>query len=94
MSGYTKGEWYAVGGAVEHVRDDVADICYCYPSSFGQEHLGRSTEETFANAQLIAMAPEMLRVLRLMVKHAVAPEDLMKRARFTIKYATWRPRRK
>ena len=63
MSKYTKGRWIAVAGMVEVEKDEVADICSCYPSNFGQEHLERKADEIYANAKLIAAAPEMLDVL-------------------------------
>ncbi len=61
---HTPGPWYAVGGWVEHGDDAVADICICYPDAMGQGHLGRSEDETRANAALIAAAPDLLKALK------------------------------
>lgn len=58
---FTKGQWMAVGAWVEHLGDDVPDICNCDPSSMGQE--GRSYEEACANARILAAAPAMLNAL-------------------------------
>lgn len=58
---FTKGQWMAVGAWVEHVDDNVPDICNCDPSCMGQE--GRSYEEACANARLLAAAPTMLNAL-------------------------------
>ena len=65
----TKNGWVAVHGMVEHIDDNLADICACDPRYFSQGHLQRSIDEVIANAYLIAAAPEMLEVLKRMVKH-------------------------
>lgn len=64
---HTPGPWYAVASWVEHEDDDVADICTCDPAAIGQEHLGRSTDEIYANVRLIAAAPELLASLQALI---------------------------
>ncbi len=64
---HTKGEWYAVGAWVEHGDDNTPDICNCDPVSMGQGGK-RSYEEIYANARLIAAAPELLAELKFAVK--------------------------
>jgi len=68
MAKFTKGKWYPVGTWVEVTSDDVADICSCNPGHIDQGHLGRSHEEMWANAQLIAAAPRMFKALKKAVK--------------------------
>ena len=68
MAKFTKGEWFPTGTLVEHASNNVADICICDPEMFGQEHIGRSCEETYANAQLIAAAPRMFKALKKAIK--------------------------
>jgi len=65
---HTQGKWVAVGTWVECARDDVADICVCGPSIFGQGKMGRSLDEARANARLIACAPELLAVAQEAVR--------------------------
>lgn len=65
MSKHTPGYWMAVGYWVEHVDDDVPDICNCDPASMDQE--GRSESEILANTKLLAAAPEMLAALKNIV---------------------------
>ena len=60
MSKHTQGPWYAVGMWVEIEDDDKPDICTCNPSAIEQGHLYRSAEEIYANARLIAAAPDLL----------------------------------
>jgi hypothetical protein len=76
MTNHTRGKWYAVGWMVEHAGEDIADICCCNPAAFGQTPPNvkkRSDKEMWANAILIAAAPEMLSILN---RIAVAPADI------------------
>lgn len=68
MNKHTKGEWIAVGAWVEVEDDHIADICSCNPESLNQFNSGRSYEEMFANARLIAAAPELLYALESIVE--------------------------
>ena len=82
---HTPGPWIAVGGWVEHPDDNVADICTCDIELMGQERLGRSSDETAANARLIAAAPEMLETLvDLLGWQTLAPDDVVAQARAAI----------
>jgi hypothetical protein len=75
MTRHTRGQWHAVGWMVEHAGDEVADICCCNPAAFGQEPprvKQRSYEEMWANAIVIANAPEMLITLERIV---ASPDD-------------------
>jgi len=65
MNKHTQGPWYAVGMWVEFEDDDKPDICTCNPKDFEQGHLHRSAEEIYANARLIAAAPDLLEALKL-----------------------------
>lgn len=49
---------------VESDNENKPDICTTNPELFGQGHLPRSIEEQFANARLIAAAPELLAALK------------------------------
>jgi hypothetical protein len=64
---HTPGPWFAVGSWVE-TADDKADICTCSAEGMDQQHVARPPEEEEANARLIAAAPDMLRLLRLMAR--------------------------
>jgi len=101
MTRHTRGQWHAVGWMVEHAGDDVADICCCNPAAFGQEPprvKQRSNEEMWANAIVIAAAPEMLTLLDRItgapdddtLEHyiweaALLTEDIRKRCAFGMK---------
>lgn len=91
MSKHTPGPWYPVGGWVEVEDDDIADICTCHPADFGQGHLERSDKEIMANARLIAAAPDMLKVLKYLVRRFPAEYPGMDDARAVIARATWEP---
>lgn len=67
MAQFTKGPWVAVGAWVEHPSDNVADICTCDPDALGQGHLVKNYDTVYANAQLIACAPDLLTALKAMV---------------------------
>ena len=60
---HTPGPWFNVAGMVE-TDDDRADICSCYAAHFGQSRIERSPHEEWANARLIAAAPDMLAALK------------------------------
>ena len=65
MSKHTPGKWVAVGAWVEHPNDSVPDIC----SGFVEQGTTRRTyDEAMANAFLMAAAPELLKVARLVIK--------------------------
>lgn len=68
MSKHTRGNWVAICARVEHEDDDVADICTCDTAAFGQEHLGRTHQEMWANANLMAAAPDLLKAVRGLLK--------------------------
>ena len=70
---HTKGRWFAVGAHVEHISDDIADICSCNPSDYSQGHLNRSYDEICANALLISCAPAMLQAIKNLLKFI--PDD-------------------
>jgi len=63
---YWDDEWVAVGYRVEAVQDDLPDICSCDPRDYGQGHMKADPEELAANARLIAAAPRMASLLRLL----------------------------
>ena len=88
MSKHTPGRWHAVGGWVEVEDFDIADICTCHPEDFWQGHLKRSDKEIMANARLIAAAPEMLKVLKYLVRKFPAEYPGMDDARSVIALAT------
>jgi hypothetical protein len=85
---HTQGEWHAVGHWVEHSNDTVGDICNCNPESMGQESMGRSDEESMANARLIAHLPEFLHFVRLVAKQQQVAHDLSRKAKMLIANAT------
>lgn len=65
---HTPGPWYAVGSLIESEDEDIPDICECHPAAFDQGHLPRSEQEIFANAKLIAAAPDLLKAVKLAIK--------------------------
>lgn len=67
MSKHTPGPWYAVGGMVEIGNDELPDVCTCDPQLFGQGHLPTTPEREYANARLIAAAPDLLEALKGML---------------------------
>lgn len=78
MTKHTPGPWIAVGGWVEHPEDSVADICICDPIllwAMGENELVRPADEIYANARLIAAAPEMLDLLRELMEHLYIVSD-------------------
>jgi hypothetical protein len=82
---FTKGNWVAVGGRVEHTDDAVADICTCDPSDFDQSRLARSDAEIMANARFIAAAPAMFHALKKVC--AADTDDKLDLALFTAQTA-------
>lgn len=80
MVKHTPGPWYAVGSWVEHANDEVPDICNCDPESMGQAHLGRSYDEMLANSRLIAAAPDMLKMLQLILRIPETPTPIVNTA--------------
>lgn len=67
MSKHTPGPWIAVGSMVEIGDDEVPDVCTCNPQLFGQGHLPITSEREYANAHLIAAAPELLEALKRLI---------------------------
>jgi len=85
---HTPGNWIAVGTMVEVENDRHADICDCSPNVLGQDHLKGAEEFAWANAKLIAAAPDLLKsVVRLV---ALLPEGTpeVERALYAINKAT------
>lgn len=74
MSTHTPGSWVAAGAWVEHIDDNVADICSCDQETLKQVHYNRDYDEMCANARLIAAAPDMLYALEDLLA-AVAAHD-------------------
>jgi hypothetical protein len=72
---------------VEIEDDDKPDICTCNPEDFEQGHLHRSAEEIYANAKLIAAAPDLLNALIQMLDAYEIP-SVRQQARDTIAKAT------
>lgn len=76
---HTKGRWHPVARMIEIERSDKPDICTLDPELFGQGHLKRSDAETWANAHLIAAAPDLLsaakRVLSVMDRSATGSDE-------------------
>ena len=51
---HTKPPFMAVAGMVETLKDNVPDLCSCYPEAFGQ--LSKDPRLAIANAEFIATA--------------------------------------